>query len=196
MKSDGQFGMPAKKTDPFVLLETPVNSGTRLLEAFRAARHTRDQVLALEEISKSLEDLAGCQDELPAIVTLIEEAALRARRLNPSQAIEILIARDDLLEKFSNLQAGAEAPTIANIIACEPAKLGQIGLEAKSVIAVGSGKGGVGKSTIAASIAIFIVAVSIAMPLSVARLATRPFRLKFPLAKGAREAAHVTLAPA
>jgi len=35
-----------------------------------------------------------------------------------------------------------------------PAKIGQIGLEAKSVIAVGSGKGGVGKSTIAASVAI------------------------------------------
>jgi ATP-binding protein involved in chromosome partitioning len=35
-----------------------------------------------------------------------------------------------------------------------PGRLGQIGLEAKSVIAVGSGKGGVGKSTIAASIAI------------------------------------------
>ena len=35
-----------------------------------------------------------------------------------------------------------------------PGKLGPIGLEAKSVIAVGSGKGGVGKSTIAASIAI------------------------------------------
>ena len=35
-----------------------------------------------------------------------------------------------------------------------PAKLGQIGLEAKSVIAVGSGKGGVGKSTIAACIAL------------------------------------------
>jgi ATP-binding protein involved in chromosome partitioning len=35
----------------------------------------------------------------------------------------------------------------------KPGKLGQIGLTAKSVIAVGSGKGGVGKSTIAASIA-------------------------------------------
>lgn len=34
-----------------------------------------------------------------------------------------------------------------------PEKIGQLGLEAKSVIAVGSGKGGVGKSTIAASIA-------------------------------------------
>lgn len=35
-----------------------------------------------------------------------------------------------------------------------PEKLGAIGLTAKSVIAVGSGKGGVGKSTIAASIAL------------------------------------------
>jgi ATP-binding protein involved in chromosome partitioning len=35
-----------------------------------------------------------------------------------------------------------------------PVKLGQVGLEAKSVIAVGSGKGGVGKSTIAASLAL------------------------------------------
>jgi ATP-binding protein involved in chromosome partitioning len=35
-----------------------------------------------------------------------------------------------------------------------PGRLGQVGLEAKSVIAVGSGKGGVGKSTVAVSIAI------------------------------------------
>ncbi len=34
-----------------------------------------------------------------------------------------------------------------------PEKIGQIGLAAKSVVAVGSGKGGVGKSTIAASLA-------------------------------------------
>jgi ATP-binding protein involved in chromosome partitioning len=35
-----------------------------------------------------------------------------------------------------------------------PQKLGEVGLTAKSVIAVGSGKGGVGKSTIAASLAL------------------------------------------
>ncbi len=35
-----------------------------------------------------------------------------------------------------------------------PARLGQIGLRIKSVIAVGSGKGGVGKSTVAASLAL------------------------------------------
>ncbi|EMB15812.1 Mrp/NBP35 family ATP-binding protein [Rhodopirellula europaea] len=35
-----------------------------------------------------------------------------------------------------------------------PARLGQVGLKAKSVILVGSGKGGVGKSTVAASLAL------------------------------------------
>ncbi|MEM8913300.1 MAG: Mrp/NBP35 family ATP-binding protein [Planctomycetota bacterium] len=35
-----------------------------------------------------------------------------------------------------------------------PARLGQVGLRAKSVILVGSGKGGVGKSTVAASLAL------------------------------------------
>ncbi len=39
-----------------------------------------------------------------------------------------------------------------------PQKLGSIGLASKSVIAVGSGKGGVGKSTIAASLALALIA--------------------------------------
>jgi ATP-binding protein involved in chromosome partitioning len=54
----------------------------------------------------------------------------------------------------------AKFPQVGNVAVAivphdrPPGKLGQIGLEAKSVIAVGSGKGGVGKSTIAASVAI------------------------------------------
>jgi ATP-binding protein involved in chromosome partitioning len=47
------------------------------------------------------------------------------------------------------------AVRITRVVHDRPAvKLGEIGLTAKSVIAVGSGKGGVGKSTIAASLAV------------------------------------------
>ena len=47
------------------------------------------------------------------------------------------------------------AVRITRVVHDRPAqKLGEIGLSAKSVIAVGSGKGGVGKSTIAASLAV------------------------------------------
>lgn len=62
--------------------------------------------------------------------------------------------RDELVnfirEKFSDL----EEVEIDLVVHDRPAeKIGEIGLAAKSVIAVGSGKGGVGKSTIAASLA-------------------------------------------
>jgi ATP-binding protein involved in chromosome partitioning len=54
------------------------------------------------------------------------------------------------------LTARCGLPTTVEIVehVRPPQKLGQIGLSAKSVIAVGSGKGGVGKSTIAASLAL------------------------------------------
>jgi transcription elongation GreA/GreB family factor len=127
IKSDGHFKTPVKKTDPYVLLETPVHSGDRLLEAFRAAKHAHDQILALEEISKSLDDLADSEDKLQDLVTQIGEAAQRARRLHPAGAIEMLIARDDLLEKFSGkLSAEPEAPSIAGILSADPSKLTQL----------------------------------------------------------------------
>ena len=55
-----------------------------------------------------------------------------------------------LREKFPDL-----AHVAVDLAVCErpPEKIGQIGLTTKSVIAVGSGKGGVGKSTIASSVA-------------------------------------------
>lgn len=52
--------------------------------------------------------------------------------------------------QHSNLVVDIEFTTLDR----PPARLGQIGLRARSVIAVGSGKGGVGKSTIAAALAL------------------------------------------
>ena len=63
--------------------------------------------------------------------------------------------RSALEERLRNKLPQFSSVTINHIVHERPAaKLGEIGLTAKSVIAVGSGKGGVGKSTIAASIAL------------------------------------------
>ncbi|MCA9268817.1 MAG: Mrp/NBP35 family ATP-binding protein, partial [Planctomycetales bacterium] len=56
-----------------------------------------------------------------------------------------------LKQRFPGLKSVDIAVTTHNR---PPQKLGQVGLTAKSAIAVGSGKGGVGKSTIAASLAL------------------------------------------
>ncbi len=65
---------------------------------------------------------------------------------------------DDVKETLVSKIVAANPGTTVNIdiVAHDrpPARVGQIGLRAKSVIAVGSGKGGVGKSTVAVSIAL------------------------------------------
>jgi len=69
------------------------------------------------------------------------------------------ILRDETVAALTK-QLRDRLPGISNVkVAVTPferpvPRLGQVGLTAKSVIAVGSGKGGVGKSTIAASIAL------------------------------------------
>ena len=59
-----------------------------------------------------------------------------------------------LSPKWLQLYQAVTPKITINIHERPPVRLGQIALRAKSVIAVGSGKGGVGKSTVAASIAL------------------------------------------
>ena len=65
---------------------------------------------------------------------------------------------DDVREALESLVVAAHPGATVNVNVVEherpPARVGQIGLRVRSVIAVGSGKGGVGKSTVAASIAL------------------------------------------
>ena len=74
--------------------------------------------------------------------------------LSTHSAILSLEARDRLTQLLKSRFEGTSVTVeLANFV--RPAeKIGQIGLACKSVVAVGSGKGGVGKSTIAASVAL------------------------------------------
>jgi ATP-binding protein involved in chromosome partitioning len=63
--------------------------------------------------------------------------------------------KQELVDLLRQRFAGAKRVDVELVVHPRPApRQGEIGLTAKSIIAVGSGKGGVGKSTIAASIAL------------------------------------------
>ncbi len=90
----------------------------------------------------------------------VRDLALDGRRLKLQLALTTATApvwnetKADLIEKLQNAVPGLEAVTVELAVhERRPEKLGEIGLTAKNVIAVASGKGGVGKSTLAASIA-------------------------------------------
>lgn len=126
MKSDGHFKIPVKKTDPCVLLEAPVDSGTGIIAAFGEARHPKDQILALDRICKSFDELAGKETEIAALVAQIGEAAQRLSRLNAAQAIELLAARDEIAARFPAAKEAAASPTVSEILSAESSRLSEL----------------------------------------------------------------------
>ncbi len=123
MKADGHFQIPSKKTDPFVLLETAVNPGRGFIEQFREARHTKDQLAALDQIAKALGDLVNEVEELRVLTSQIEDTAQKGRKLQSAAAVEMLIVRDEILARHSALTPGLDAPSVAAIVLSEEFRL-------------------------------------------------------------------------
>ncbi len=123
LKADGCFQMPAKKSEPVVLLAEPAAPGFGLIEKFRGARFLKDQVAAVDEVIKSLDDLVNEVHELQALAGQIGEAAQKGRRLQAAQALELLIARDEILGRHESLVVGEGAPRVVDILRGEQGRL-------------------------------------------------------------------------
>ncbi len=126
LKADGHFQLPLKKTEPVVLLDAAAAPGKGLIEKFRGARHLRDQIVALDQITKALGDFADEVDELRSLAAQIEDAAQKGRRLQSAQALELLLARDEILARHTALSPGEGAPSVADILVSEQSRLPEL----------------------------------------------------------------------
>ena len=120
------FSLPGKKTEPVVLLATRSTPGKGLIERFRGARHLKDQVAALDQITRGLDDLAHEVEELQSLAVQIEDAAHKGRKLQSAQAVELLLARDEILARHQALKPGKDAPEVADILRGEQARLPEL----------------------------------------------------------------------
>ncbi|MCX7868957.1 MAG: GreA/GreB family elongation factor, partial [Terrimicrobiaceae bacterium] len=116
MKSDGRFRIPTKKTGAFELLDEAVPASKNLLESFHSARFLKDQVAALDHITKALDDFAHEVEELQSLAHKISEAAGKGQRLQPAQALEMLLARDEILARHESLTPSPGAPSASEIL--------------------------------------------------------------------------------
>lgn len=125
LKRDGHFSVPSKKSDPLELREAPVSKTDEYLAAFSNARQLKDLLAALDQLLKNIADFADVSVLQPHIAAA-EDQARKNQRLNPSQALEFLVARDELLAKAPNLQPTPDAPTIAQFLRDEERRLPEL----------------------------------------------------------------------
>ena len=123
LKKEGHFAIPTKKSEPVQLRAEKVSHGEEVLEFFKQARQPKEQVAALEQIIKLHHEFKEPEKQLQPIVATIENAAARNQKMHPEFTFELIIGRDDLLERVPELKTTHIGFTLPKLIADEEKRL-------------------------------------------------------------------------
>ena len=126
LKSSGYFAVPTKKSEPVQLRGEKVSRADELIVFFNHARQSKEQAAALDQIIKHHHEFDRPETQLQPIVTTIEQAAERNQKLHPALSFELVIGRDDLLERCPKLRATNPDLTLERLIRDEQARLATI----------------------------------------------------------------------
>jgi len=94
-----------------------------LIEAFNHARQPKQQLAALEQIVKSSQQFKEPEKQLQPVIAAIENVATRNQKLHPELAFELVLVRDDLLERSPQLKTTHIGLTLEKLIADEEKRL-------------------------------------------------------------------------
>jgi transcription elongation GreA/GreB family factor len=123
MKASGAFSIPIKKTEPVQIRAEGISHADELIEAFNHARQPKQQVAALEQIVKFQQQFKEPERQLQPVIAAIENVATRNQKLHPELTFELVLGRDDLLERFPQLKTTHIGLTLAKLIADEEKRL-------------------------------------------------------------------------
>ncbi len=123
LKTTGYFSLPTKKSEPVQLRGEAVSHADELLAFFGQARQPKDQAAALDQIIKFHHDFKDPKVQLQPVIAAVEETAAKNQKLNPALAFELVIARDDLLQRTPELHIARPEFTLAKLIQDEEQRL-------------------------------------------------------------------------
>jgi transcription elongation GreA/GreB family factor len=123
LNKEGYFLIPTKKSEPIQLRGEKVSRADELTTFFNQARQPKEQAAALDQIIKFHNEFDQPEAQLQPIINTIEEAAARNQRLNPALVFELVMARDDLLERSPKLKSTNPSLTLNRLIADEETRL-------------------------------------------------------------------------
>src|SRR6266487_3629117 len=123
LKASGAFSVPAKKTEPIQIRGEGVSHADELIAAFNKARQPKQQIAALEQIIKFHSQFNEPEKQLQPIVVSIENTAARNQKIHPELAFELIMARDDLLDRIPRLHTTHIGLSVSKLILDEEKRL-------------------------------------------------------------------------
>src|SRR5438309_149012 len=119
LKTSGAFSIPVKKTEPIQIRAEGISHADELVEGFNLARQPKEQVAALEQIVKFHQQFKEPEKQLQPVIAAVENVATRNQKLHPELTFELVVSRDDLLERFLQLKTTHIGLTLEKLIVDE-----------------------------------------------------------------------------
>jgi len=126
MKTSGYFSVPSKKSEPIALRAEPVSRAEELLAFFNQTRQSKEQASALDQIIRFYHEFQDPKTQLQPIVQRIENTAAQNQKLHSPLTFELVLGRDDLLERVPGLTTTRPDLTLERLISEEEARLIEI----------------------------------------------------------------------
>src|ERR1700720_1480310 len=123
LKASGYFSVPAKKNEPVQLRAEAVSKADELIASFNQANKPREKAGVLDQIVRLHAEFKEPGRLLQPIVTAIETAAMRNQKLHPEISFDLIISRDELLERVPQLRSTIVGFTLAKLIVDEEARM-------------------------------------------------------------------------
>ncbi len=122
LRKDGHFQIPAKKTDPILLLEQAVGARERLVSDVHLAKGLKARLLTVLELMKSLDDVGDKPTVGDEVIHLLNPEIQSHMKTMPGLAIEAVLVRDDLRQATGAAAVAGELST-ADVWAGNPTVL-------------------------------------------------------------------------
>ncbi|MCP4923024.1 MAG: hypothetical protein GY915_03210, partial [bacterium] len=115
IRADRRFVLPSKRNLPFELRDDDVSPADSLVGDFGQAKDIKAKISILESIGKDLSVFDEPAIQLEEILKSISSVVIVAIRRSPGAAVELLIARDDLVAKIEGIDLG-DATKLSDVL--------------------------------------------------------------------------------
>jgi len=126
LKTSGYFSVPSKKNEPVRLRAEPVSHASELLSSFNRSSKPKEKAEIADQIVKLHAEFKEPEKELQPVIVAVETAAMRNQKMHPEVSFDLIITRDELLERIPRLRSTIVGYTLAKLIADEESRLAAI----------------------------------------------------------------------
>jgi transcription elongation GreA/GreB family factor len=117
VKESRKAVVPTKRTEPIVLRDADITPAKAMLNEFEAARDIKGMIKALEAIAADMGAFDNDDEALKQLLADIDDAAKKAARVQLGQALQLIAARDEVIDSSKTLELDPAAVRLSDIVA-------------------------------------------------------------------------------